>query len=406
MGIWDDIANGSNDIPANMQSALSYLPSGATIKSGVQNIGNILGGLGAGIQGNGTQYLQGLQERNANTALMGVGQDLANGNIDQAQYLKSVAQYDPITYQRMMLSRLNNQPSAVIQINDAIKAALNNGDLKEANRLMSLVRSGAYGVDTYTQNDLPPQYRTQQPTSNVTTAELPPLQDGNVPNATNVGSVAEQQAQNAARKKQLESDAVNQSDLKYKPDIAYNTEAEKQKAEREGIAPKELETKRSQAYVAALEAAPLLKTLKDLNEGTIDAPYAAAFQPILKMTDSQKAVNLDLMKQARLELAAPLAKQLGVNPTDKDFQASLDRIFDISSTKESRAAQIKALTNRVMSKPDLYNTDKATGAEKVVQKMEQSAMPMPTDKTGLKANRLYQTPRGVALWDGEKFIQE
>jgi hypothetical protein len=49
-------------------------------------------------------------------------------------------------------------------------------------------------------------------------------------------------------------------------------------------------------------------------------------------------------------LAAPLAKQLGVNPTDKDFQASLDRIFDINASKSSRAAQIEALSNRIKSR--------------------------------------------------------
>ncbi len=144
-----------------------------------------------------------------------------------------------------------------------------------------------------------------------------------------------------------------------KADLKTGEKAAEEAAITAAIAPRELETKRSAAYVGALEAAPLLKTLSDLNEGTIDAPYADAFQPALKMSGSEKATKLDLMKQARLELAAPLAKQLGVNPTDKDFQASLDRIFDIKSSKPSRAAQIQALTARVMSKPNLYSTKPA-----------------------------------------------
>lgn len=349
--------------------------------SNFNSFANALAGFGAGVQGNGQQFLKQQQENETRSNLSQLGANLASGNIDQAQYLKGVAQYDPELYGKMSLAQLQNTPAA-LQMNNAIQKALGSGDYDTANRLAWLQRSQAYGVNTFDPN--------QKPYGPAPAANNPALQNyGNpspaeaplsaTPQATAAPNIAQQQANNAALKKQAEADAANKSDLKYKPQIAGRTEEEKQRAEREGISPKELETKRSQAYVAALEAAPLLKTLKDLNEGTIDAPYAAAFQPILKMSDSQKATNLDLMKQARIELAAPLAKQLGVNPTDKDFEASLDRIFDISSTKDSRAAQIKALTSRVMNKPDLYNTDKQTGAEKAAAKLDAK---YPTKKIG------------------------
>lgn len=68
---------------------------------------------------------------------------------------------------------------------------------------------------------------------------------------------------------------------------------------------------------------------------------------------SAEEKSFDLLKQARIDLAAPLAKQLGVNPTDKDFQASLDRIFDMGTTQESRAAQIQELQNRINQRRDV-----------------------------------------------------
>ena len=116
------------------------------------------------------------------------------------------------------------------------------------------------------------------------------------------------------------------------------------------------EEKRRQFQSTFKETKGIFDELLSLNQGTIDAPYAEAFQPFLKVGGSDKATKLDLMKQARLELAAPMAKQLGVNPTDKDFQASLDRIFDATASKKSRAAQINSLRKRAERNAKLYGT--------------------------------------------------
>ena len=51
-------------------------------------------------------------------------------------------------------------------------------------------------------------------------------------------------------------------------------------------------------------------------------------------------------------------------------------------------------------------TENVFGAEKVVKEVNKTALPMPSNKAALVANKLYNTPRGVALWDGNKFIQE
>lgn len=137
--------------------------------------------------------------------------------------------------------------------------------------------------------------------------------------------------------------------VKGEGDISKSKQAGKEAATIEAIAPKALEEKKVALDISTRETMPLIADLLDLNAGTIDSPWAGAFQPITKMTAPEKAKALDLMQQARLEIAAPLAKQLGVNPTDKDFQASLDRIFDVNSSKPSRQAQIEAL---------IKNTDK------------------------------------------------
>jgi hypothetical protein len=104
--------------------------------------------------------------------------------------------------------------------------------------------------------------------------------------------------------------------------------------------------------ISDAQTLPIIGELKTLNEKTFDMPYPNVAQPMAKVTGigKEQTTALDLMQQARLEMAAPLAKQLGVNPTDRDFKSTLDRIFDVTATKESRAAQIKALEKRIQTK--------------------------------------------------------
>ena len=101
---------------------------------------------------------------------------------------------------------------------------------------------------------------------------------------------------------------------------------------------------------SAAQTEPLIGNLREWNKQSPEMAYAELQQPFRRLTPgtSSEEASVDLMRQARLELAAPLAKQLGVNPTDKDLQASLDRIFDLNSTQESRQKQIDALEQRIL----------------------------------------------------------
>jgi len=99
------------------------------------------------------------------------------------------------------------------------------------------------------------------------------------------------------------------------------------------------------------KAIPLIQDMISQNRKTVNLPYAESLQVGTRFLSSDQADAFDLLNQNRLELAAPLAKALGVNPTDKDFQASLDRIVNLNSTKEGREKQLKNLLAR-MSKKD------------------------------------------------------
>lgn len=106
------------------------------------------------------------------------------------------------------------------------------------------------------------------------------------------------------------------------------------------------------------QAVLLLQRARERNKKTLDAPYQDTFltRPIMAGAATagvvpEEANNaIDLLRQDRLDMAAPLAKELGVNPTDKDFQASLDRIYNLNSTKASRDAQIVNMINKIREK--------------------------------------------------------
>jgi len=159
----------------------------------LEDIGNVLAGFGAGVQGTGTQFLQGLQDRNANSNLMDLGSDLANGNIDQAQYLKSIAQYSPETYNKMLTTQMQATPAAVKTFNDIQDLknkgleAYKNGDYAkakdftdQANLLTGVSRPAYAGANMFS---LPSgaQQLNVQPTSNaVTIGNIPTLPGSNV----------------------------------------------------------------------------------------------------------------------------------------------------------------------------------------------------------------------------------
>tara|TARA_R110000868_G_scaffold350587_1_gene611826 strand:+ start:236 stop:1315 length:1080 start_codon:yes stop_codon:yes gene_type:complete len=92
-----------------------------------------LGGFGAGVQGNGTQYLQQLRESEQTAQLKQLGSDLATGVIDETQYLKSIAQYAPDSFLKFKLARAGQNMPSVLQVADAMYKARNEGNTQYLN---------------------------------------------------------------------------------------------------------------------------------------------------------------------------------------------------------------------------------------------------------------------------------
>lgn len=94
----------------------------------------------------------------------------------------------------------------------------------------------------------------------------------------------------------------------------------------------------------ASETIPLLeKQLKAVNQGMIQGSFndaRAVFANSLASLGIRDKETLKLLKNtstfesSRIELASAVAKQLGVNPTDRDFQASLSRFASGSMQPE------------------------------------------------------------------------
>lgn len=296
--------------------------------------------------------------------------------------------------QKALNPEMGGNLPATLQVFNKLQELDEAGEGDKYNVLYSLARSAAYGVDS------------SGGVGNNSPAIPSPLNNSNMPNPVNLSddnpdwyvappqgeqddqsylndqldsftnqapqprlTIAEQIARNAGLKKTAEANAVNQSDLGYKPQIAGSVESATRAAEIGSLEDKANEEKRIEVNAGADEAAPTLEYLLQLNKGTVESPYATAFQPFLKVAGDNRATNLDLMKQARINLAAPLAKQLGVNPTDRDFQATLDGIFDVNATQASREAQILAYGRKLMQKKTLYNGD-ASGASRDLQNLD------------------------------------
>lgn len=121
-------------------------------------------------------------------------------------------------------------------------------------------------------------------------------------------------------------------------------------------------------FVTDSNSIPLIKQMIEDNRKTLDMPYAEMVQLPARFLDSDAADALDQVNQTRLELAAPLAKALGVNPTDKDFQASLERIVNLNSTKKGREQQLKGLLKRIEQKHNLSSN--APTREQIIKELK------------------------------------
>jgi len=204
MSIWDEIANGLGNVVNSTGSALSKLGNlvtGTDINAvnGIRplNDQDIFTRLAIGAQGpNGANnYVNNYLQQQSQQNLKNVGADLASGKIDNAQYMKSIAQYDPETYNKMQIAQMQSIPAPIKIINNldslqkAATDAYANGDLvtaqkyaQQANDLKSILpHADSFGFKPFTLPTGNPQtadsfVRASEPINDaVTTQQLPPL---------------------------------------------------------------------------------------------------------------------------------------------------------------------------------------------------------------------------------------
>lgn len=110
----------------------------------------------------------------------------------------------------------------------------------------------------------------------------------------------------------------------------------------------------------------LVDTMLKYNEKTGSGAYQGLKQPFKRSVGDKEAKAFDLLSQTRLRLAAPLAKQLGVNPTDKDFENTLNQIFNENAdrdTRESQLLNVRQLLSGDLSEDEFFGKVFGDGSE-------------------------------------------
>lgn len=134
--------------------------------------------------------------------------------------------------------------------------------------------------------------------------------------------------------------------------------------------------------------------------------------------DLDATSSLELITSAANKLAIPMTKQLGVNPTDKDYNAIVSTIASAGKTMESNFALVDIMEQA--AKRNLALSDVITAAiedgegEVGLRKIErqfkkdnplQLTKPLPKDKSKVRKGVRYRDAEGVYLFDGERMIQ-
>jgi hypothetical protein len=118
----------------------------------------------------------------------------------------------------------------------------------------------------------------------------------------------------------------------------------------------------------ALKNINLVDKMIELNRGTLSTPYAGAAQIGARFTNPKEAENYAVLRQLQLRLAAPLAKQLGVNPTDRDFKNTMEQIFNMNESRETRGAQLEMVKSILASDADISLDDFNRGLSEITNK--------------------------------------
>ena len=151
----------------------------------------------------------------------------------------------------------------------------------------------------------------------------------------------------------------------------------------------------SQSMKKEALAIPQIEKMIEINKLTSEKPYAGSefAQPYMRFKNPVASEAMDLLERNRKDLAAPLAKQLGVNPTDKDFKATLDRIFDRNASRSSREKQMMDLIRTIQEKQG--KTVTYDPLEKLKQEANIKELPQGARVIGASGGKkVYQLPDG------------
>ncbi len=356
----------------------------------LDKIGNALMGFSAGVRGEGQDYI-------ASQNLKQLGSQLANGGIDQSQYLKSIAQYSPDTYNKMLITQMQSTPAAV-KINNTIQQlrqsaleAYNSGDqekaknlIDQANTIIGTARADAYGTNPYS---LP----NSQPTNNaVTSAPIAPIPGSKVvvPIQGETVSPAEKAAQMIPSDDLIPPERLQGEPTKmYKARLdAWNSRPEVKSAQKEGESAGSNTVKYSDKIAEEAKAAiNMHQTIAELRQamnqfqagalapaqGTILKYARAAGFPlneeqVSKLSNQQvftKMVN-DILAE-RAKSAGQSARLVGEfnalkssNPNIGMEPESLNTLFDVMDSKAGEITDEQQAWNLAKK-----NNPKLSGAE-------------------------------------------
>lgn len=128
--------------------------------------------------------------------------------------------------------------------------------------------------------------------------------------------------------------------------------------------------------------------------------------------------TLENISAATSQLAIPLAKQLGVNPTDFDYEQILKSIPNPKKSLAANFALVDLQKQNIVKQKgriDLINSLDRDGAtlpeikaaianyDKAYKIDVPKSLPNPNDNNSLKEGVRYYTNQGIVIWDGEKF---
>lgn len=341
--------------------------------SNLDKVANALLGFSAGVQGQAPQFLQQLREREKQTNLAQLGQDMAAGKIDQAQYLKNLAQYDPTTYGKLALAQIGvDQPADVrswLYRNNL--PTEQQAQFDSFRRAPQWLNTGGAFVNPATNNAIPVTPKPE---------EMPTFK-GAQAEATAGGKVKGENIANA--------------ELNY-PDFAAGVNNQLAVID-QMIGNKNAGIPEHPGLEQAVGG--IASRLPSLRDNTLD------FENLLEQSKSEAFLSSIKQMQGFGALsneegakATTAATRMKTASSVKGFKDAAQEYRNIITSGLERMQKKVGIAPKAAENP--------SGAEKVVEKLDQSALPMPNDKNALKANQIYKTPRGVALWDGEKFIQD